>query len=59
MLIWLVLLIDQAGLHRPNSGGSAVSGIQLAQNVLHMLFDGFDADIQRVTDLFVAQPKAM
>ena len=46
---------DQAPFHRPDSRRRTIGHIELAQDVLHVFLDGFDADFQRESDLTVAQ----
>src|SRR5260370_41796629 len=41
--------------HRPDSGLGAVAHGDLAEDVLHMLLHGLDADRERAADLLVAQ----
>ena len=46
---------DQPLAHGPDGGLGAVGDGDLAQDVLHVLFDRLDADRQRAADLLVAQ----
>jgi len=46
--------LDQAFTNRPNGRLGSVADGDLTQNVLNVLFDRFDTDFKRSTDLFVA-----
>ena len=47
--------LDQPFAHGPNRGLRAIGQRDLAQDILHVLFDRFDADRQRMADFLVAQ----
>jgi hypothetical protein len=47
------LLLQQPFANRPNCGLRAIRDTDLSQNVLHVFFDRFVADVERVGDLFV------
>lgn len=52
-----VLLSDQSTLYSPNSGRSTVSCVELAKNVLNVLFNRLNTDVQRMSNFSVAEPQ--
>ncbi len=45
--------LDEAFFHGPDGCFGAIAGFELAEDVLHVLFDGFDADVERTADFTI------
>ena len=46
--------LDHAFFQRPHCGLSSIVDVELAQNILHVLFDGLNADPKRLADFTIA-----